>query len=256
MEGFYVKDTGTLANINLFAILRNLEDLCQLDAEAKEIILGKDISIQFIVRDGPKAFLKINDGECKLLKGKGTSNIILYFKSPEHFNQMIDEGKSPILLKGFTKIPFLKNEFTRLTDRLTYYLKPTDQLLEDEAYRRINTILTFYTVFFSIAEIGNHDKIGKLNAKRIANGVVLAGIEEGPTVSLRSNNGYLDAYKGQIDAPRAKMIFKNLEAANLLLTGKQDSYSSIASGNLRMNGYLPMLDHLNHILYQVAFYLK
>jgi len=211
---------------------------------------------QFIVRDGPKAILKINEGECKLVRGKGTSNIILFFKSPEHFNQMIDGVKNPILLKGFTKVPFLKNEFTRLTDRLTYYLKPTDQLLEDETYRRINTILTFYTVFFSIAEIGNHDKIGKLNAKRIADGVVLTGIEDGPTVSLKSQNGFLEAHKGQLGVPRAMMIFKNLEAANLLLTGKQDSYSSIASGNLRMNGYLPMLDHLNHILYQVAFYLK
>jgi len=45
MGGFYLKDTGTLANVNLFAILRNLEDLCQLDAEAKSIIKDKDISI-------------------------------------------------------------------------------------------------------------------------------------------------------------------------------------------------------------------
>lgn len=256
MEGFYVKDSGTLANINLFAVLKNLEDLCELDAEAKEIILGKDISIQFIVHNGPKALLKINDGECKLLKGKGTSNIILYFKSAEHFNQMIDGAKNPILLKGFTKISFLKNEFIRLTDRLTYYLKPTEELLKDEDYKRINTILTFYTVFFSVAEIGNHDKTGKLNAKRIADGIVLAGIDDGPTVSLRSSNGHLDAQKGQFEDPRARMIFKNLEAANLLLSGRQDSYSSIASGNLRMSGYLPMLDHLNHILYQVPFYLK
>lgn len=251
-----MKDALTLANINMFAVLRNLEDLCELDKEAKSLIEGTSISIQFIVRNGPNALLSIKDGRCTLTRGTGAKNITLFFKSPEHFNAMVDGKANPIPLKGFTKISFLTKDFTQLTNRLSYYLKPTKQLLEDQNYKIINTILTFYTAFFAIAEIGNHDKIGKLSAKAIPNGIIQAAIENGPSVNMVCNNGHLNARKGIVESPRARMIFNDMDAAYQLLNGKTDSYTAIASGSLRMNGFLPMLDNLNHILFKVPFYLK
>ncbi len=81
-------DELTKACINLHSILRNLEDLCQLDSEAYSLIKDKNISIQFSIKGVPKALLSFKDGKCTMIRGgEGPHDIKLYFKSPEHFNQ-------------------------------------------------------------------------------------------------------------------------------------------------------------------------
>ena len=249
-------DQLTKANINLYAVLRNLEDLCELDAEMKELIKGKNLSIQFSVKKGPKAFLSFKDNKCIFTRGKGKCTIKLYFKSPEHFNAMIDGNANPIPTKGFTKIKFLTNEFVTLTNKLSYYLKPTEELLEDNSYMKINTILTSYAAFFALCEIGNTDKIGKLNASRIPNGVIgVSVLNGGPSIQISANNGHLDGKKGGLISPRSSMIFADIETANAVLNGNIDSYTCIATGRLQMKGFIPMLDNLNKLLGQVPSYL-
>lgn len=251
-----MKDQLTLASINLNAVLRNLEDLCKLDEEMKKLITDKNMRIQFQIRGGPNALLSFRDGACSFKKGNGKCDIKLYFKSPEHFNKMIDGKANPIPLKGITKINFLKNEFIKLTDRLSFYLKPTEELLKDNKYFQINTILTSYTAFFALGEIGNNDKIGKLNSKRIPNGTILISVANGPSISINASNGHLDMSKEATKNPRASMSFTNLETANQLLNGKIDSYTCIATGQLQIKGFIPMIDNMNKILSQVPAYLS
>ncbi len=251
-----MKDQLTLASINLNAVLRNLEDLCKLDEEMKKLISGKNMRIQFQIRGGPNALLSFRDGTCSFKKGTEKCDIKLYFKSPEHFNKMIDGKANPIPLKGLTKINFLKNEFIKLTNRLSFYLKPTEELLKDNKYFTINTILTSYTAFFALGEIGNNDKIGKLNSKRIPNGTILISVANGPSISINASNGHLDTSKEALNNPRSSMYFTNLEIANQLLNGKVDSYTCIATGQLQLKGYIPMIDNMNKILSQVPAYLS
>ncbi|MDF2673912.1 MAG: hypothetical protein K0R09_2177, partial [Clostridiales bacterium] len=148
------------------------------------------------------------------------------------------------------------NEFIKLTDRLSFYLKPTEELLKDNKYFTINTILTSYTAFFALGEIGNNDKIGKLNSKRIPNGTILISVANGPSISINASNGHLDMSKEASKNPRASMNFTNLETANQLLNGKVDSYTCIATGQLQIKGFIPMIDNMNKILSQVPAYLS
>lgn len=251
-----MKDALTMANINLYAILRNLEDLCEIDEEVKSLIQDKDISMQFIIRGGPQALIKFKNGKCTFTRGRGKNNVKLYFTSPEHFNQMILGNKNPIPLKGLTKMKFLTNEFVKMTDKLTYYLTPNETLLEDPTYFKRNTILTFYTALFALVEIGNNDKIGKLNASRIPDGQIQVLVNEGPSINLTVQKGNLNGKKGHVDRPRAFMIFNSIQTANDMLNGKVDSYTCISSGNLQMKGFIPMLDNTDKLLGQVSYYLK
>lgn len=252
-----MKDDLIKANINLFAILRNLEDICELDSEMKQLANNKNLSIQFTVRNGPKALLSINNGSCKLQRGTGKSNIKLYFKSPSHFNKMIDGNANPIILKGFTKIGFLKNEFLKMTDRLSHYLKPTESLLEDPSYFKINTILTAYTAFFALAEIAELDKIGKLNAKRIPDGVIsISVLNSDLSINLTVEKGHIKVSKEIYDSPRATMIFEDIETVNLVLNDEIDTYTCIANEKLQIKGFIPMVDNMNKLLGQVPSYLK
>lgn len=251
-----MKDALTMANINLYAVLRNLEDLCELDKEMKSLIDGKSISLQITVKDGPKGLLIFNNGKCRFTRGKEKCNVKLYFTSPEHFNDMLLGKRGPILLKGFSKIKFLKNEFIKLTEKLSYYLKPTETLLENPTYLEMNTIFTTYTALFALVEIGNNDKIGKLNAGRIPNGKIQVTVNNGPSVNITAKNGHLEAKKGLVNSPRASMTFNSIETANAMLNSKVDSYTCISSGKLQMKGFIPMIDNIDKLLAQVSDYLK
>ena len=253
-----MKEPLTLANINIFAILRNLEELWKLDENTRKILEGKDMSIQFIVKNGPRAYLRFKDGACTFNKGQIPCKMKLYFKSPQHLNDMFEGKANPIPLKGLTQINFLKNEFTELTNRLTYFLKPTDELLKDSTYFKTNTILSAYTAFMTLVEIGNSDRIGKLNAKRIPEGVISIEIAKSDIAIqiISDGEGNLEGRKGKTLTPRAFMIFDSLNTANALLNGKIDSFSCIATGGLQMKGYIPMVEYLSKLLAQVPTYLK
>lgn len=184
-------------------------------------------------------------------------DIKLYFKSPDHFNKMIQGTANPIPLKGLSKINFLKNEFVSLTTKLEYYLKPSDELLKNPGYSKINTILTAYTAFFALSEIGNNDKIGKLNASRIPDGTIgISVLNGGPAISLIASCGKLTTKKGLDTNCRAYMIFDCLDTANGILNGSIDSYTCIGDGRLIIKGYIPMVDNMNKLLAQVPAYLK
>lgn len=255
--GIYVKDQLTLSNINLFAILRNLEDLCDLDKECKDLIKGKNLAIQFVVKNGPKALMTFKDGKCTVTEGEGKANMKLFFKSPQHLNEMVDGKANPIPLKGFLHISFLKNEFTKITDKLAFYLKPTEELLKGEEYFKINTILTFYAAFMALEQIGNFDEVGRLNAKRMPDGIMsIEVLQGGPAVNLKVSKGHLKVTKGAATDPRALMRFDTLKTANDLLNGKVDSYSCIAVEKVTINGFIPLIDNFNKLLSQVSGYLK
>lgn len=252
-----MKAAKARACINLHAVLRNLEDLCALDEESKAIIQGRNLAIRFSVKGVPKSIVTFADGKCTVAKTEtGQYNMNLYFSSPDHFNQMIEGEKNPIPTKGFRHIGFLKNQFARLAERLSYYLKPTEQLLENEEYARINTVLTAYTAFFAIPEIAAHDPLGQLNASRIPDGIVNVEVEAGPAVHIIAQKGRLEAKKGKAPNPRAVMHFDSIQTASGILNGTMDSYSCIGSGSLSIRGFVPMLDNLNKILGQVSGYLK
>ncbi|MBU2490399.1 MAG: hypothetical protein KKA60_13500, partial [Proteobacteria bacterium] len=68
-----------MANLNAYAVLQNLEDLVALDPESAQAAKNWKISIQFVVRNGPKAFVSFRDGRCKVGRGSYTNPDIILF---------------------------------------------------------------------------------------------------------------------------------------------------------------------------------
>ena len=134
------------AGVNLYAVIKNIEQLVILDPEIKELVKDWNISIEFRVKKGPVASVRFKDGSCDVKRGKfDKTNVVLFFMSEAHLNKMFDGNANPIPLKGFTKLGFLDKEFSKVTDKLEYYLKPTPGLLKDPNYLNINTIFTLTT---------------------------------------------------------------------------------------------------------------
>lgn len=251
----------TKAKINLFAILRNLEDLCEIDAEAKKIAQNiKPISVEFNVPEVGSAVLAFKDGGCKFTRGKGKASLRLYFTSPEHFNKLIDgENTIPIFYNVF-KVGFLLNDFTKLTDRMSAILQPdpakVKDLLKDPDFFKANTILTAYTAFFAMAEIANFDYVGQACAKRTIDGTILCCIgDDGPAINFTVKDGKYTAAKGTLAEPYATMKFATMEFAWKILNGEASSFGGMGSGEFAVTGALDMLEQVAKLLNVVSEYL-
>jgi len=251
-----MKNSKTMAYINLFSVLRNIEDLCRLDEFSKEIIKDENVSISFNIKNGPKAALIFKDGACTFVPNQGKARIRLFFTSYEHMNKMVDGKAMPIPLTGFFKISFLTKKFMKLSERLEFYLRPEENLLEDPKFMLIHTELLLYTAVNAAAQFANADPIGQLIAKDIANGQVAVEINDGPSVHAIVNNGVMQVSKGITKTPRARMDFADIDAAYGLLSGNMDAFTCIASSKLSLSGYVPMLDNINKLLFHIATYLR
>lgn len=245
------------ANLNLYAVLKNLEDIVLYDAEIKDFAADWNISIQFTVKNGPEAYVLFENGKCIVARGKyANPSVKLFFMSPEHLNKMFDGKANPIPLKGFTKLGFLTKKFSVLTDRLSYYLKPTDELLKNKKYLDMNTRLTMTTAAFAVEVIGMLDPAAAHSASRIRNGTVLMSVSpKGPEVTIAFNGGKIEPAKGGCENPMAKLVFKNIYVANKFLNGKSDTFTAVALGDVVIKGQTAMLDSLSLILDRIPFYL-
>jgi len=246
------------ANLNLYSVLRNIEDMVMLDHDMTQMIKNWNESIFFWVFGGPQGGLIFENGQCRFYKTFSKApGIKLAFISPTHFNQMMDGKGFPIPIKGFTKLNFLMNDFQTVSKKLEYYLKPSPERLLDNTYLMINTQLTLYTAAYAAEELCSIDPIAKKAALQLNDGIVLMKIlsDNQPAVHLTIENNQLRAAKGNIDHPTASMIFKNTTIANQFFNGLLDIFSSTATGDIQINGVIPMLDTLGLVLDRIPYYL-
>ena len=251
-------DSRTLAYINMYAVLGTLENLCELDEKAKEIIstIEKPISVAFDVKNGPSATLTFSKNGCRMDDGvKADCDIKIPVANCEKFNGIIDGKVTPIPTKGLTKVSFLLKTFTALTDRLTEVMRPSEEALKDADFFRLNTLCTFYTVSVAISQIGNQDAIGKFSASNIVDGDIQIGITDTVYATIRVKDNHLITIKQAPEKPRAIMEFCDLELANALFAGTVNSIDHVGNGNITIRGLISMVDNVNRILDRVGLYL-
>ncbi len=252
----YMNDDRIVAHLNLHAVLQNLEELPKLDPQTAEMIRDWDISVQFIVSNGPAAWLEFKGGACTHGRGRHASPAVkLWFRSSAHLNAMFAGTAMPVPTRGFTRLGFLKNEFTQLTQRLEHFLRP-ENLAEDTAARRVNAALSLYTGAFAVPDLAALEATCKKVAAATPAGVLLIeALPDGPFIQLTSKDGMFTAAKGRAEKPTARMSFRSLEVASALLGGRLDAFQAVAQGDVSLYGMLPLIDNVNLIMDRVEKYL-
>lgn len=246
------------AHLNLYAVLQNLEDLVLYDDEIKNFVKDWNLSIQFSVLGGPKAFIVFKDGKCEVSKGiKRFASIVLLFVSPRHLNKMFEGKSTPIILRGFSKLSFLLKKFPVLTNKLAYYLKPTPELLQNPKFLELNTRFTISTAAYAAQEIAQYDPIGKLVCAQIGKGAVQLLVDShGFGAYLFFDANRIEARKGIFSHPMAVLAMKGLKQANEFLNGKIDAFTAIVKGDVVIRGHTSMLDKLSLVLDRIPLYLS
>ncbi len=250
-----MKDEKTLAFINMFAILGCIPKLCELDRESSELIRGENISLGISVKDGPAATLRFRDGSVQIEQGAQDCVIRIPMSSCRKFNGMIDGKVTPIPTKGLTKVGFLLKTFTRLTDRLTKYLRCSPEDLEDEEFFRISTTLMFHVITEAIAQIGNNDKVGMASASYIVDGVIRLSAGDGPCLGIQARDHILTGLHSAPESWTSYMEFADMKLARRLFDGQVNAVTCVGRGEVRIGGMISQVDNVNRILGRVAMYL-
>lgn len=254
------KDNKTLAYINLYGILANLEILCEIDEKAKALASnkGKKVAIAFNVTDGPMGKLVFDNG-CEFVPDDLSKAIGCKLFSCEHFNLMIEGKKNPVPYKGFFKLGFLLKNFQELTEILTKYLQPSESDMKNPVFAKKSTTLLFHLIARAMAQIANNDAVAKISARRCFDGDIQLQIldNEKPVVGayLSVKDGKFTYNKGFSKKPRSFMEFADFDTARALFDGKLDAMTAVASGKVRMRGMIQQIDNANKILDKVGVYL-
>ena len=251
-------DAKAMAYVNMYGVLATLENLCEIDDEAKSILasLKSPVSLCFDVADGPCGTFHFTKSGCEFKEGSAGCTCKMNFSSPEKFNALIDSSKPGIPTKGVVQVlSFLLGPFTKLTNRLTKLLRPSDEDMKDKAFFEESTILTFYTIVGAISALANSDPISMFTAKSTVDGVVSMGIKDKCYAAVKVKNSHFTTIKKKPENPRAIMEFADVELAHGLFTGPASTIAELCEGNIYMCGMISMVDNLNRILDRVAVYL-
>ncbi|WP_115719113.1 hypothetical protein [Gallaecimonas mangrovi] len=251
-------DAETSAYINLYGLLGNLVNLCQLDSEAKSLLPKKAVSVGFVIYKGPSLALRFEaTSGCQRLDASALSqNIVLVFRSVRHFNAMMSGKAMPIIVKGFTKLRFLTGTFSHLSQRLEHFLKPQPQYLNDNQFNDISTRLTLFTAVVAAAQIGNHDPEVKAITGALSDGNIALTVKGGPSLEVQVRTHQFTVTEQIKDRANAYMEFADLGTVGDLLAGRIDAFSAIASNKIQLAGFIPLLDGFDKLLFRVNYYLK
>jgi hypothetical protein len=255
------------ARLNLFAVLPNLEDVVRDDPEMRALVADARVNVRFTVARGPGTTVRFGDGVCSVgppptrgeagRAGAPGPTIRLAFASASHLNKMFDGKGQPIPLGGFTHLGFLTRQFTQLTDRMAYYLAPTDELLEHPGYLAMNTLLTLNTAAFAVPVLLGHDPECVPLRHGLSQGtVVIKVLPDGPAVSLVCGASGVLPVKGELTHPSALVLLKDLRTASDFLAGKLDTFVAAVTGDVQLRGRVAMVDTLALVLDRVGKYLQ
>jgi len=180
----------------------------------------------------------------------------MVFPSPEAFNNLIDHSKPGIPVKNPVQVlSFLLGPFTKLTDRLTQLLRPSEDALKDRAFFELSTTLTLYTISGAISALANNDSISKISAEYTVDGEISLGIKNVASVTLVVKDHHFTTVKAPSTKPRAIMEFADLDLAAGLFAGKVSTINEMCKGTIYLRGMISMLDNVNRILDRVSVYL-
>ncbi|HIZ11501.1 MAG TPA: hypothetical protein IAA41_05330 [Candidatus Eubacterium faecavium] len=253
-----MKEAKAMAYVNMYGVLATLENLCEIDDQAKAILAGlkSPVSLCFEVADGPCGTFHFSKSGCKFTEGSAGCTCKMNFSSPEKFNALIDNAKPGMPTKGVVQVlTFLLGPFTKLTDRLTELLRPSEENLKNRAFFEESTILTFYTITGAISALANSDSISMFTANSTVDGVVSMGIKDKCYAGIKIKNHHFTTVKEKPENPRAVMEFADIDLAYGLFTGTVSTIAELCKGNIYMCGMISMVDNLNRILDRVAAYL-
>lgn len=248
------------ASVYLKGILPLMEDLVVYDPEAAAAIAGESLVLQFEIKDGPAVHLEVGSG--KIRHGSGLHprpDIRLSFNTPERLNRMFaGQDVRPGIRKGFTRLGFLTKKFPILAERLSYFMEGEGQKAEGPEANLFLVRLGLHAMLGGMAAVASDDpSLADVAAATPCGTLLVAVLPDGPhgTFAKMPSNGsydFLATFGRSVAHANAVMEFTSLDVARRLIDGQLSAVVAIGTGEVKISGYLPLIDKANVFLGRLA----
>jgi putative sterol carrier protein len=246
----------TTARIFLKAVLPLFEELPKGDEAAKKAIKGLNGVITFRAPQGLAAQVEMKDGTITVTQGRDKkSSITLYLPTVTMLNNLFkNKGFAlPLPIWGIWNLK-LVNAFTKLGDRLNYYMTPDPKKPLKPGETKLAATLLLFAASLGAAVVGQ-DEEDKVKAK-IPNGIAQFDIKGEPSVYIEKRKADFRAEKGRPSDYNMFMSFRDYDIAYDMFVGKLDFMAAIPMGDITLSGSLPMADQFSQLMLKVGEYTQ
>ncbi|MFW5879030.1 MAG: hypothetical protein ACOCVR_04345 [Myxococcota bacterium] len=243
------------AGMHLHAVLPRLDEVARFDEEGGRLVRQMGGSMELRALGGPRVVLRFDQGRVSA-SDEGSSSIGLLFPSCSSLNRMFDGEKViPLPFKGAWRVGDLKR-FTRLTEILTRYLKPSAEDLEDPLFKARHVEMSLLVGLAATAVLARHDPKGARIAEHLPSGTMLYTIKGGPSCHVSIDGDRIIARSGSLDEPTTTIEIRDLDLAVGLIKGEVDTFAANGSGAIKASGSLVLADEFNVLFDRVGLYLS
>ena len=250
-----------LARLHLRAVLPLLEEIAKTDEVLAKETKGWNGVLQFQLAGGePATALIFDNGKLSVYKGSypGRRKVTLTFKDAKTLNEVFQGKSNKPPIPNVMALLHMKKllKINNVMKRLEHYLKPETHMLKDKVFFEECVKLAVYVMAFGVKEVGEHDPELKANSPYLPDGTLALNVLGGPSANITIINGKFYPVKGMSRKPNALLEIKDIETAWDMIQGKLDVFAATGRGDIRLKGFIPLIDGINPLLDRLSFYMS
>jgi hypothetical protein len=252
---------AVLSHLYLSAVLPCLTDLVDQDRESQALIDADNASITLRILGGRKATVVMEGGRIPWMSGsEGWSSVTLLFFSNAHLNAFFSGKKwaVPIPIWGGWRIGLLAR-FSALSAKLEAILNGDAAVLASAAGRRLHTRLTLIAAGLGLRCLAEGDAISIETLQALPEGLAAFMIQGEPQSTVWFDHGAADHAAGWSEPPRqpdVRIVFGDMDVAYAAMRDEIDSMAAVGTGQIKIDGLIPLADGLNFVMERLRVYLQ
>jgi SCP-2 sterol transfer family len=254
-------DASVLCRLYLEAVLPCLTDLAAQDPDSRAIIGNARGRIALRILGGPGAVVTFDQGRIAWSNSsRSWASVTLLFFSRAHLNAFFGGAAwaLPLPIWGGWRIGLLAR-FAKLAERLEAVLDGHTEVLASAQGRRLHARLSLIAAGLGLAPLaaGDAEAIGLLQG--LPAGLAAFRIEGEPNSTVWFDSAAGRRLSGWSDPPRRPdvcIVFGSVSLAYAAMRDEADTMAAIGSGELKIDGLIPLADGLNVIMERLRIYLQ
>jgi hypothetical protein len=252
---------AVLSQLYLKAVLPCLTELAQHDGEARATIGDINARIVFRILGGTAVTVEWQSGLIIFHDGATPHpSVVMLFLSHSHLNAFFAAKKwaLPILVWGAWQIRLLMR-FTRLGARLTAVLDGHESVIASAAGRRLHARLSLMAAGLGLLPLSQgddtardalrHQPFGLASFTIAGESLATAWFEYGPT-------GCSAGWSEPPRRPEVCVTFCGVDTAFAAMRDQIDTIAAVGSGQILLDGLVPLADELSFIMQRLRIYLQ
>lgn len=251
---------AVLSRLYLGAVLPCLTDLAAQDPTAQQILGATRATIVLRILAGASATVHLRQGrvDCENGSARGAS-VILLFASNAHLNAFFSGKKwaVPLPVWGGWRIGLLAR-FSKLAERLEAVLNGAPLVLKSASGRRLHTRLSLIAAGLGLHALACGDHASRQALRSVPIGLAAFSIDGQENATVWFNHDAADNASGWGTPPRRPDVcieFADIDVAYAAMRDELDAMAAVGSGQITVQGLVPLADGLNFVMERLRIYL-